>query len=174
MAWIILLLIVALPAAEILIFNAVADAIGTPLSAALLVGTSIVGLVLLRLNGLGMALRARLDLAKGEIPIGALFDGGCIAAGAMLLILPGFLTDALGLFLLLPIGRGLLRRALSGLFTVHTVQTGGPGPGPGPRGEPGVIDGDYEVVETDETKDPGCRPGPSMIATKPPEDPRSK
>lgn len=172
MAWIILLLIVALPVGEILIFNAVADAIGTPLSAALLVGMSILGLVLLRLNGLGMALRARLDLAKGEIPIGALFDGGCIAVGAMLLILPGFLTDALGLFLLLPIGRGLLRRALSGLFTVHTVQTGGRGPGPG--GAPGVIDGDYEVVEKDEPKDPGCRPGPSMIATKPPEDPRSK
>lgn len=52
------------------------------------------------------------QLAQGQIPAGSLLDGVCILAGGLLLLLPGFFTDILGLFLLLPLTRPVAKAGI--------------------------------------------------------------
>ncbi|WP_040952608.1 FxsA family protein [Gorillibacterium massiliense] len=52
------------------------------------------------------------SLSRGQLPAGPLLEGLCILAGGLLLILPGFFTDIIGLFLLLPLTRPLARGIL--------------------------------------------------------------
>jgi UPF0716 protein FxsA len=74
-----------------------------------MVGSSLAGLLLLRVEGLQVLLQIQERLRREELPTGELLDMGMILAGAVLLILPGFLSDGLGLLLLLPPVRWAMR-----------------------------------------------------------------
>ncbi|WP_438431902.1 FxsA family protein [Gorillibacterium sp. sgz500922] len=52
------------------------------------------------------------DLSQGRLPAGKLLDGICVMVGGILLVVPGFLTDIVGLILLLPLTRPLAKRLL--------------------------------------------------------------
>jgi UPF0716 protein FxsA len=76
-----------------------------------------------------------------------LFDGACVLAAGLLLILPGFLSDIVAGVLLLPPVRRLLYNALARRARVTTGPRDGER-GPPPRGpHPAVIEGEYEEVE---------------------------
>ncbi|MEX0790867.1 MAG: FxsA family protein, partial [Actinomycetota bacterium] len=73
---------------------------------------SIAGGILAKREGLAVWTRFRATLARGEVPSTELIDGVLVLFGAALLLTPGFLTDVLGLVLLVPVSRAAVRRAV--------------------------------------------------------------
>ncbi len=147
MAWLFVLGVIALPVVEIALFVRSAEAIGVLPTVAAAVLAGIAGIALLQRQGLAILLLARTQLARGELPLNAGFDALCLTLAGVLLILPGFLTDALALLLLLPPVRAGLRLWLGRRF--RAVVVGDPGPRPPGRAPP-VIEADYHVVEDDD------------------------
>ena len=98
-----------LAVAEIWTAVVVAQWIGALATAVLLVALSVLGVVLVRAEGVTVWRRVNEDLAAGQVPTTALLDGFMIVIGGVLLVIPGFLTAIPGLALLLPPGRALLR-----------------------------------------------------------------
>jgi UPF0716 protein FxsA len=103
------LLLVVLAIAEVVVFILVADAIGLPWALLAAIVTSVVGAVLLRREGSRGWRRFRAALAEGRPPGREGVDGVVGLAGALLLLGPGFLTDAVGLLLLAPPVRAAAR-----------------------------------------------------------------
>ena len=101
--------IVAVPLAELWFVLRVADGIGLPATLALLLLVSLVGASLLKHQGLAAWGRLHATVRRGEMPTGELTDAGLILLGGALLLTPGFLTDAVGLVLLLPPGRAAVK-----------------------------------------------------------------
>ena len=91
----------------------VADAIGWLLAVVLLLGTSVLGSQLLRIQGRSAIERVSLAVSEHRPPARAAIDGVLGFLGSVLLVIPGFVTDALGALLLLPPTRALTRRWLS-------------------------------------------------------------
>jgi UPF0716 protein FxsA len=83
----------------------------------LVLGGGIAGAWLARWQGLRTAMQARERMDQGVMPTKEMTDGLLIAVAAVLLIIPGVITDVLGLALLFPPTRSLLRRAVIGKFT---------------------------------------------------------
>ncbi|ALG70305.1 exlusion protein FxsA [Azospirillum thiophilum] len=124
-----LLLILLLPILEIVGFIQVGDWLGAGPTIGLLALSVVVGVLLVRHQGLASLTRAQAAAARGEAPIGTVLDGFCAVLAGILLIIPGFLTDLLGLALLIRplrrgIGRWLLRRLGAGLPVFTAGQTG--------------------------------------------------
>lgn len=83
----------------------------------LVLGGGVVGAWIARWQGLRAAMRARTQIASGVLPTAEMTDGLLIAVAAVLLIIPGVITDVLGLLLLFPPTRAVLKRAVIGQFT---------------------------------------------------------
>jgi len=107
-----LLLLILVPIAELYVIIQVGQAIGALPTIALLFASSILGTVLLRSQGRLAWRRFRGALAAGRAPAREVVDGALVIFGGSLLIVPGFLSDLLGLFLLLPPTRVLTRKLL--------------------------------------------------------------
>jgi UPF0716 protein FxsA len=107
------LLLIALPLAELFVFIEVGLAIGWLLAVLLLVGTSVLGARLLRIQGRSAIERVSLAVSEHRAPAPAAIDGALGFLGAGLLVVPGFVTDAFGALLMLPPARTLTRRWLS-------------------------------------------------------------
>ncbi len=117
------LLLICWPVAEILVAVQVAHAIGALYTLLLLVAGWPLGTWAMRTQGRAAWRRLTAAVAEGRTPGREVVDGGAIAIGGMLVILPGFITDVVGLALLLPPSRALLRGALvSNLRSRFTVQ----------------------------------------------------
>ncbi len=147
MAWLFVLGVIALPVVEIALFVRSAEAIGVLPTVALAVLAGVAGIALLQRQGLTLLLLARRQLAHGELPLDAGFDALCLALAGLLLILPGFLTDAMAILLLLPPVRLALRLWLG--RRVRAVVVGQTAPRP-PGSGPPVIETDYRVVDEDD------------------------
>lgn len=177
-----LLIFLFFPVAEIAVFILMGQEIGLGSTLLLVFLTAVAGMALIGWQGETMRRKAREALASRQPVLEEAIGGICTVIGGMLLIVPGFLTDALGLALALPglqlmIARGLQRVAAANGHVVFRTGSGpGPKPGPkpgqgpdmGPGGPPGgapgrgaapVIEGDYTVVEEpgagSDTKDAG-------------------
>jgi UPF0716 protein FxsA len=96
------LLLLALPLAEIAVFVMVGSEIGALATIALVIATTILGAVLLRVQGFGVIQRIRNSVEQGGTPTRELVHGLMILAAGILLVLPGFITDAIGLLLFIP------------------------------------------------------------------------
>jgi UPF0716 protein FxsA len=107
-----LLLIVA-PVAEVLVFIEVGLAIGWLTDVVLLLGTSVLGGWLLRVQGRVAIQRVSLAVSERRAPGAAAIDGALGFLGAGLLVVPGFITDALGVLLVFPPTRTVARRWIS-------------------------------------------------------------
>jgi UPF0716 protein FxsA len=106
--WLILFFVVA-PVLELAVFLQVADAIGFLPSVALILLFSVGGAWLMKQEGLSVARRAQEQLRAGEVPAVEITNGVLILIAGALMILPGFLSDIVGLFLLFPPTRSLVR-----------------------------------------------------------------
>ena len=109
----ILLLIICIPLIEIYLLIKVGSIIGAFNTIFLIFFTAITGLYFARLAGLN-AIRSGFDqLVKKEIPIYEIISGAALAFAAILLILPGFLTDLIGFLLIIPITRKFFISSIS-------------------------------------------------------------
>ncbi|MGA1856661.1 FxsA family protein [Azospirillum sp. 11R-A] len=129
-----LLLILLLPILEIVGFIQVGDWIGAGPTIGLLALSAVVGMLIVRHQGLASLSKAQAAAARGEAPIGTVLDGFCAVLAGVLLIIPGFLTDILGILLLIRplrrgIGRWLLSRIGAGMPVFTTTGKGGFGGG---------------------------------------------
>jgi UPF0716 protein FxsA len=103
-------LFIVVPIAELYVIWKVGDAIGIWLTLALLAADSVLGSLLLRAQGRSVWGRFNTALAEGKIPHREVIDGVLVIFGGAFLITPGFLTDIVGLVLLIPPTRALIRR----------------------------------------------------------------
>jgi UPF0716 protein FxsA len=145
------LLLVGLPAAEIALFVVVGGEIGVWATIALVILTAMAGSTLIRRQGLRTLTRAQETLARSELPLEEAFDGICLVAAGALLLTPGFLTDAVGLGLLLPPLRTLIRRPILRRFSVHMTGRRFRAP-TGERGP--IIDGEFSEVDPQDRSAP--------------------
>ncbi|MPZ58853.1 MAG: hypothetical protein GEU91_20650 [Rhizobiales bacterium] len=109
----VLLALLLLPAAEIAAFIAMASAIGFLQALALFLATSLIGLLILRGNGVTWIVTIPRPARHGTSAVEAQAAGMVVMVGGALLVLPGFLSDLFGLLLLLAprtVSRALLRR----------------------------------------------------------------
>ena len=109
---ILFVLFVVVPLVELYVMIQVGQEIGALWTIALLVAVSIVGAWLAKREGLGVWRRMRAEISAGQVPTAHLVDGVLVLFAGALLLAPGFITDVLGLLLLLPPTRALVRRAL--------------------------------------------------------------
>ena len=107
-----LLALLGIPVAEIFFIIRVTRDLGIPETIGLLVAVSVAGAWLVRRSGLGVLRQIRERSARGEVPGKELVDGLLILVGGLLMLTPGFLTDAVGLLLLVPPTRLALRGLL--------------------------------------------------------------
>ncbi|MFN2616295.1 MAG: FxsA family protein [Thermoleophilaceae bacterium] len=129
-----LALFIAVPLAELYVILKVGDAIGVPWTILLLAADSVLGSMLLRSQGRAVWRRFSQALARGRMPHREVQDGVLVIFGGAFLITPGFITDIIGLLLLLPPTRPLMRRlvmrSLSRRMELRVARAGAP-PGPG-------------------------------------------
>jgi UPF0716 protein FxsA len=108
-----LALFIVVPLAELYVILKVGDAIGVIPTIALLAADSVLGSMLLRAQGRAVWRRFNETIAAGRMPHREVQDGVLVIFGGAFLITPGFLTDVVGLVLLLPPTRSLVRRWLA-------------------------------------------------------------
>jgi UPF0716 protein FxsA len=108
--------------AEVFAFVAVGEHIGFGWAVLLLIGVSVLGPFLVKRVGLGVLARTQKRLDLGELPSRELLDGVVVLAAGVLICVPGFITDALGLLLLISPVRHVLIR-WSGRWLARRVQT---------------------------------------------------
>ena len=124
---VILALFILVPMIEIYVIIQVGHAIGALDTIALLVLVSIVGAWLTRHEGFVVLRRLRAQIDAGRAPTGELIDGALVLGAGVLMLTPVFVTDVVGLLVLFPPTRALLRRYLRRRFEVRTL--GGPDDG---------------------------------------------
>jgi UPF0716 protein FxsA len=130
---------IVMPLIELYVFVQVGQSIGFLNAVGLLIIVSLVGAWLARREGLGVLQRIRQQLDAGVMPTDHLIDGGLILLGGVLLLLPGFVSDAMGLVVLFPPTRALLRNLVRRQFRIVTVRRYN-GPFDDGPGSPPVID----------------------------------
>ena len=119
-------LFIVLPLAELYVILQVGDAIGAVWTILLLAADSLLGALLLRSQGRSVWRRFNTALAEGKMPHREVMDGVLVIFGGAFLITPGFITDVIGLLLLVPPTRALIRsRVVRRLGRRVTVEVGG-------------------------------------------------
>lgn len=102
------LFMILVPLAEIIAFGLVVEWLGFWMALLLVVATSLVGLLIVRHHGFGMAAKMARMARTGTPPEGELGRDAMAMVSGLLLLLPGFITDVLGLLLLVPAFRKLI------------------------------------------------------------------
>ena len=103
-----LLLIISIPIIEIYLFIKIGNYIGAFNTISLIFITAIIGVWYARYEGFNTLRSAMLQLTKNEMPVYEIISGAALAFAALLLILPGFATDFLGLLIIFPITRKMM------------------------------------------------------------------
>ena len=80
--------------------------------------TAIIGLSLLKSQGSALMIKIRTDLARGRTPVGSVADSISLAVGGILMLIPGYVTDGIGILLFIP---GL--RTIAGAWMLHHLTT---------------------------------------------------
>ena len=122
-----LLVLLLVPLLEIFVLVKVGQAIGGLNTVLLIVLMAMIGLATIRLQGVATVFRVRSALARGELPGPALLEGLWFLVAGVLLLIPGFVTDAIGLVLFMPPVRRVIGRLLVGSVLVPTSRSPGPG-----------------------------------------------
>ena len=142
--------ILAYPLIEIALFVTVGGWIGLWPTLAIVIGTGVAGVSVIRWQGLQAMDGLRQATQMRRNPLGQMAENALVGLAGVLLILPGFLTDTLGLLLLIPQVRRLVIRVLAARAQVYTAQ-----PFDGPRRSGAdVIDGEFFEIETDQSEHP--------------------
>ncbi|MCL7461542.1 FxsA family protein [Pseudomonas sp. NW5] len=149
---VLLFVLLLFPLLELALLIKVGSSIGVLATLLLILLGVLIGGGLLRIAGPATAWRARARLLSGEAPEQEMLDGLLLALAGLLILLPGFISDVLGLLCLLPVTRHLLRQRLARPRRSHPPYHAPYSPAHAPRsGEPGtervrpqVIEGEWE------------------------------
>ena len=136
----ILLLIILIPAIEIFLFIKIGSQIGAVTTILLIFATAVVGVYYAKYEGLNTLKAGFTQLSKNEPPAYEIISGAAIAFAALLLIIPGFVTDILGFLLIFPVSRRFFFSILSKKFKHKEAN------------QNNFIDGDYEDIENDDDR----------------------
>ena len=123
MPLVLVLMFIVVPILELYVLIQIGSAIGVLPTIALLILDSVLGAALMRMQGRAVWLRFSRALAEGRVPGREVMDGALVIFGGALLLTPGFLSDILGLVLLLPPTRALVRKALVARFAGRLAAT---------------------------------------------------
>jgi UPF0716 protein FxsA len=151
---IILILIIALPLLEIALLIKVGAVIGIWATLGIILVTGLIGMTVFQQQGFGVARRAFDQMQSGEPPLEPMAESALLAFAGGCLIAPGLITDAIGLFLLVPPLRRILARSLIARARFVHVDI---------RRSSGRQDGGFETIDgsferLDEREMPGKRP----------------
>jgi UPF0716 protein FxsA len=136
------LIFIVVPLLELYVIIQVGQEIGALNTIGILILISVVGAYLSKREGMGVIARVRRQAEAGQVPTNELIDGFLILVGAIFLLVPGFISDAIGILMLFPPTRAIFRGFLKRRFRILTF--GGFGgfnrSGPGRPGPDDVID----------------------------------
>ena len=133
----ILLTIILVPAIEIYLLIKIGSHIGAMSTILLIFTTAIIGIYYAKYEGLNTLKSGFTQLSKNETPAYEVISGAAIAFAALLLIIPGFATDALGFLLIFPYSRKMIFKKFSKKFK------------PKENKKNNYINGDFEDIEDD-------------------------
>ena len=126
MFWFVVFAIGALIVAELYVIVAVAGAIGVLNTIGLLLLCSIVGAWLTKRVGVSVLTRLRRQIDAGQMPTNELIDAALVLGGGLFLLVPGFVSDGIGLLLLFPPTRAVARSRVRRRLRVRYVTIGRP------------------------------------------------
>ena len=136
----VLISLILVPILEIYLFIKIGGQIGAFNTISLIFITAIIGLIYARYEGLNTLRSGFSQLIKNEAPIYEIISGAAIAFGALLLIIPGFATDLLGFFILIPYTRKLiLKRFANKIHKKENVKND-------------FIEGEFQDIENDDDR----------------------
>jgi UPF0716 protein FxsA len=145
MALILLAAFIAVPIIEITVIIKVGGLLGMWPTVALIVLTAAAGTALVRAQGFQILARAQDSLDRGQFPAEELFDGLNLLVAGILLLTPGFVTDALGIVLLVPpIRRKIAIWAWQRMLRAGNIHMSAHWQGPGGQGD--IIEGEFTEV----------------------------
>jgi UPF0716 protein FxsA len=132
----VILFIIGIPLVEIYLLIKVGGIIGAFNTIFLIFFTAIMGVYFARLEGLNAVRSGFSQLVKNELPIYEIISGAALAFAALLLIIPGFLTDLVGFLLIVPVTRKFFIRSISSKFNRK-------------KNDEGIIEGSVEEKKQD-------------------------
>ncbi len=133
----ILLLIILVPAVEIYLLIKIGSQIGAITTIILIFITAIVGVYYAKYEGLNTLKSGFVQLSKNETPTYEVISGAAIAFAALLLIIPGFVTDVIGFLLIFPISRKFIFGKMFNKFKIKESTKNN------------FIDGEFEDIDDD-------------------------
>ena len=136
----ILLIIILVPIIEIYVLIKIGSQIGAITTILLIFTTAIVGVYYAKHEGLNTLKSGFFQIRKNEAPTYEVISGAAIAFGALLLIIPGFVTDIIGFLLIFPITRKFIFKNFSKKFNYKKKQNNN------------FIDGEYEDIEDEDDR----------------------
>jgi len=132
-----LILIISIPIIEIYLFIKIGSQIGALPTISLIFITAFIGVIYARYEGFNTLKSGMSQLIKNELPIYEIISGAALAFAALLLILPGFATDILGLLIIFPPTRKLFLKNVSKNYSKKVKE------------KQDFIDGESEDIEGD-------------------------
>ena len=132
-----LLLIISIPLIEIYLFIKIGSQIGAFNTIFLIFMTAFIGVIYARYEGFNTIKSGMQQIIKNEMPIYEIFSGAALAFAALLLILPGFATDLLGLLIIFPPTRRFFLRKISTKYSSHNKK------------KQDFINGEFEDIDED-------------------------
>ena len=136
-----IILILGIPLIEIYLFIKVGSQIGALNTILLILSTAIVGIWYARYEGFNTLKSGMSQLVKNELPLYEIISGAAIAFAALLLILPGFATDIIGILLIFPLTRKIILSKYSNKNSPKNKSK-----------EKNFIEGEYEDIEDKDGK----------------------
>ena len=132
-----LLLIISIPLIEIYLFIKIGSQIGAFDTIFLIFMTAFIGVIYARYEGFNTIKSGMRQIIKNEVPIYEIFSGAALAFAALLLILPGFATDLLGLLIIFPPTRKFFLNKISTKYSSHNNK------------KQDFINGEFEDIDED-------------------------
>ena len=137
-----LLILIGVPAIEIFVMIKIGQNIGALTTVSLIFLTAIVGIYFAKIEGINTLRSGVYNLYKNKIPLFEIFSGASIAFAALLLIIPGFITDTFGFLLLIPFTRKIIIKFFISKQNISVKST---------KKDQKYIDG--EIINKDKDKD---------------------
>ena len=138
-----IILIFGIPLIEIYLFIKVGSEIGALNTILLILTTAIVGIWYARYEGFNTLRSGMSQLVKNELPLYEIVSGAAIAFAALLLILPGFATDIIGILLVFPVTRKIILKKYSRKYSTKHK---------GENRKKNYIEGEFEDIEDKDGK----------------------
>ena len=135
----ILLAVILVPIAEIYLLIKIGSQIGALITILLIFATAIVGIYYAKYEGINILKSGFIQLSKNQAPTYEMISGAAVAFAALLLIVPGFITDIIGFFLIFPFSRKFVFTLFEKKFSRKQERNN-------------YIDGEFEDIEDNDDK----------------------